>query len=438
MHMLSTSSFYWTILFAAGPLMNHVVESFATPHSNGATTLPVSNNLRRHDEYSRKQPTTPPVTTTVLRNTLLEDMDQHELLDYLNSETAVGLSFQEYLKRQTQKSYLENCVVFHNIASTDFDRIAESMEEVKVPSGATLITKGDTKDDSMYFVVNGKFECLGENSTLLTTYQKPGEFFGELALIFKGQPRQATIIASDDSAVYKLDKNAFLDCMQDSPVFDTAKQMLLKKYSSTRLRDILPNIEIRELLDLVNAKLQLKARSVASADSMFAFSMGASFSLLASLWSGGLKDANNGCPIFFTAATTSSSGLPIQAVSTFLAITAAMSQFKIPPSQDQTPEKKASKQISVSRILHKLGFGLTSLMWALVRAKAKAGSTSVIAFLQLQMVISILMESTKKKIMTGGVSSQKKKTSKSLLFATIASCSLLSYEAFRVLYFGKR
>ena len=365
--------------------------------------------------------------TTVIKSSSspFEEMDREALLEYMNGD-AMGLSFQDYQKREQQKHYLENCPVFNDVAPADLDRVAASMQEVQVAKGATLIQQGDIKGDAMYFLVEGQLVATN-NGTVLKIYQHPGEYFGELALIFKGQARKATIVASEKSIVYKLDKTAFRESMQDSPVFDTARKMLLKKYSSTRLRDVFPKIQINEILDLVKAKLLFQKNVV---NSLFSFALGAAFTVLASLWSGGVRDSRSGWPMLFDLSSSSNSAsmLPVRLVSALLTISAIMGHVSIP--NDERPTVTTNQR--VKRSLHKLGVGAMVLVWVRgIISKSKVGG-SAMALLLFQLLISIVLETTK-----GFTSSpvdgeaQAPQQPKSRFLPAIAACVVLGYEAIR-------
>lgn len=57
---------------------------------------------------------------------------------------------------------------------------------------------------------------VGEQPKYLKTY-KPGESFGELALLYN-TPRAATIIAKSDSILYGLDRATFNGVVKDAAI----------------------------------------------------------------------------------------------------------------------------------------------------------------------------------------------------------------------------
>lgn len=92
----------------------------------------------------------------------------------------------------------------------------DAIEEVKFESGAQVITEGD-QGDCMYVLESGSLDCskiIDGNAKNLKTYQ-PGEGFGELALLYNC-PRAATITATSDSSVWRLDRDTFNHIVKDS------------------------------------------------------------------------------------------------------------------------------------------------------------------------------------------------------------------------------
>merc|ERR1712176_1643107 len=136
----------------------------------------------------------------------------------------------------------------------------------------------------MYFLHDGEFKCYcvsssdddndnsekvgekKEKEVLLFEkyYRKKGDYFGELALLFD-QPRSATLVSTtDNSILYGLRKETVLKYIS-SPIYDTAKKIILQKYSSNQFwREIVFTGKIRldELRDLFKAKLQPKKKAV--------------------------------------------------------------------------------------------------------------------------------------------------------------------------------
>jgi CRP/FNR family transcriptional regulator, cyclic AMP receptor protein len=76
---------------------------------------------------------------------------------------------------------------------------------------AEVIVQAGEQGDSFYLMLDGRARVLGRSRVL-----RPGDFFGEMALI-DGGPRSATITATSPVRVMKLPRRAFLKALKADP-----------------------------------------------------------------------------------------------------------------------------------------------------------------------------------------------------------------------------
>lgn len=100
--------------------------------------------------------------------------------------------------------------LFERLRTRQLRGIAKSAKVVDYSSGEPIVQVGD-QGDSFYLVLEGRARVAGKSRTL-----KPGDFFGEMALI-DGGPRSATITATGDVRVMKLPRPAFLKALKQDP-----------------------------------------------------------------------------------------------------------------------------------------------------------------------------------------------------------------------------
>lgn len=108
--------------------------------------------------------------------------------------------------------------MFNALDDKEFQIVVDAIEEVKVQPNDIVIKEGD-QGDCMYVVEYGKLKCQkhfkgNPEPTHLKDY-KPGEGFGELALLYNA-PRAATIIATEESLLWKLDRDTFNHIVKDA------------------------------------------------------------------------------------------------------------------------------------------------------------------------------------------------------------------------------
>ena len=203
-------------------------------------------------------------------------IDEEALLEYLDDGDAGRISFEEFKELQQRERYLLECPLFQRCSPSDVSRIAKCMIPQNLTAGERLIEQG-ASGNFMYFLVQGLLDAVKKTNEsealIVATYSEPGTVFGELALLFD-QPRAASVTAKADSLVYRLDKAAFLDSVVESPIYQTAKGIILKKYQSQRLVDILPKVRLDEVAALLAARLLGRFSTKRLAKATATFSLG--------------------------------------------------------------------------------------------------------------------------------------------------------------------
>lgn len=107
---------------------------------------------------------------------------------------------------------------------------------VRVYQRSEVIFEQNTSGDEMYIVSSGRVRLYAERENgrrKLLAVLKPGEHFGEMALVDRS-PRSATAVAAQDNTrLVVLDKPKFLYLVQQQPEFTFA---IMEKLSA-RIRE---------------------------------------------------------------------------------------------------------------------------------------------------------------------------------------------------------
>ena len=171
----------------------------------------------------------------------------------------------EYVPRVIPKSdeqkerIKEKCLqsfIFNSLDEAELKTVIDSFEEKNYKVGDVVIKQGD-EGDVLYLVDTGELDCekvfkAGDPPTFLKTY-KPGESFGELALLYNA-PRAATIKAKTDALLWALDRECFNNIVKD------AAMRKREKYEDTLKKvEILQTIDPYELGQICDA---LKPESI--------------------------------------------------------------------------------------------------------------------------------------------------------------------------------
>ena len=135
---------------------------------------------------------------------------------------------------------LSKAFMFAYLENKEKEILVKAMEEKKIPKGQWVINQGDD-GDNLYIVDQGQLECYkrfskNEDPKLLKVYN-PGEFFGELALLYNA-PRAASIKAITDCVLFALDRETFNNIVKE---FEVKRR--------ERFEQIMSKVEILESMD---------------------------------------------------------------------------------------------------------------------------------------------------------------------------------------------
>ena len=123
-------------------------------------------------------------------------------------------------QKETIKSRCLQSFIFNALEDQDMISVIDAFEEKRYKAGEYVIKEGE-KGDVVFLVDTGELDCektfkKGDPPTYLKTY-KPGESFGELALLYNA-PRAATIKAKTDCLLWALDRGTFNNIVKEAAV----------------------------------------------------------------------------------------------------------------------------------------------------------------------------------------------------------------------------
>jgi CRP/FNR family transcriptional regulator, cyclic AMP receptor protein len=115
--------------------------------------------------------------------------------------------------RPTQRDWSEvisALPLFSRVPKRQIRALAKLAWVVDHAPGEVIVQAGE-QGNSMYLMLEGRARVVGKSRIL-----RPGDFFGEMALI-DGGPRSATIIAASQVRVMMLQRRAFLKVLKQNP-----------------------------------------------------------------------------------------------------------------------------------------------------------------------------------------------------------------------------
>jgi CRP-like cAMP-binding protein len=113
---------------------------------------------------------------------------------------------------------LRKVELFNTFHDDELLAIAERLKYAPFAKGDVITHQGAVAH-WLYMLINGEadvfLETQGQEKRKLSTL-RPGNFFGEMGLM-TGAPRTATVIATEDTECYQLDKASFQEVLQKRP-----------------------------------------------------------------------------------------------------------------------------------------------------------------------------------------------------------------------------
>jgi CRP-like cAMP-binding protein len=135
--------------------------------------------------------------------------------------------------RDEKLDLLHSIPLFDRFDRKHLERLGMLTEEVDVPAGKVLIRQSELGDDLMV-IVSGTVSVERDGAKINSL--KPGDFFGEIALIDRG-PRTATVTSDTPCRLLVINHRDFHALMDEFP--EVATQVLVTL--AHRLRSLDPS-----------------------------------------------------------------------------------------------------------------------------------------------------------------------------------------------------
>ncbi|MFH1729270.1 MAG: cyclic nucleotide-binding domain-containing protein [Pseudomonadota bacterium] len=169
-----------------------------------------------------------PRTASVISNEDAElyTLSKKSFLNYIVSHEDLGIRITDLIR---SSQILSKAKLFEKLNSSQIFTLASNSKIKEVKEDDIIVHEGEDGNE-FYFIVEGEFSVSKKEDTEeknITTL-KPGEYFGELALIMS-EPRNATVKATGFGKVISIDKSGFLEVFQNNEtvkaIFQIAKRV---------------------------------------------------------------------------------------------------------------------------------------------------------------------------------------------------------------------
>jgi cAMP-dependent protein kinase regulator len=222
-------------------------ETFATAFS---ATLPKSMNMRTH--VNKLNPAVALQTLMKPGQRVVKQGAHHlknifatpfDLLTYQPPTFAKSKPEQDFIRQALSQNF-----VFSGVATETLSALVLAFEKFEAVAGSVLIQQGDQGD---YFYILYKGTCTFQVNGNAVGEARPGDSFGELALLYTC-PRAATVQAVTDVTVFRVDQKSFRYLLRQQRV-DSEKEKLDLLAKIPFLADLHPT-DLQKLADVMTPR----------------------------------------------------------------------------------------------------------------------------------------------------------------------------------------
>jgi CRP-like cAMP-binding protein len=122
------------------------------------------------------------------------------------------------MRLDPSKEALGAVPLFAGLDDRELESIYTVARKRTYPKGSFILLEGDP-GDAFYLILAGEVKVVTQGADgreFILAVQRAGDFFGEMSL-FDGQPRSASVVATEDATLLILYKREFLDQVKHSP-----------------------------------------------------------------------------------------------------------------------------------------------------------------------------------------------------------------------------
>ena len=144
-------------------------------------------------------------------------------------------------------TWLEEKILHRKLIDSEKNQLDGVIECMQFSSGDTIMTEGE-RGGAMYLLRSGAVEILRESKGKQHRLRSvsEGALLGELTFL-SGEAVTATVVASQDSVLYKMDRSGYSKLMQANQDLVYAVFAYILSYTSSTIRQM--NEDHAEILD---------------------------------------------------------------------------------------------------------------------------------------------------------------------------------------------
>ena len=125
------------------------------------------------------------------------------------------------------KDFLKRTALFAQCSDTELDQVLGTARERTWDTGAKIVRAGDEGGRGFYLLIEGAAEVIRDGTVVATP--GPGDYFGEMALLLEGAPRNADVVATEPTTCLVMTQWDFRALLENHPDISTKVMMELAR-----------------------------------------------------------------------------------------------------------------------------------------------------------------------------------------------------------------
>jgi len=126
----------------------------------------------------------------------------------------------------TKAEALARAPLFQNLSKQELGELAKATEDLEVEEGKVLMREGDLGRE-FFVIVEGDVSVTKDGDEIRSL--GPGDFFGEIALIYEDARRTATVTAKSPLRFFVLTRQSFRSLLEHQPEIEAKVMAALEE-----------------------------------------------------------------------------------------------------------------------------------------------------------------------------------------------------------------
>jgi len=126
----------------------------------------------------------------------------------------------------TKAEALARAPLFQNLSKQELGELAKATEDLEVEKGKVLMREGDLGRE-FFVIVEGDVSVTKDGDEIRSL--GPGDFFGEIALIYEDARRTATVTAKSPLRFFVLTRQSFRSLLEHQPEIEAKVMAALEE-----------------------------------------------------------------------------------------------------------------------------------------------------------------------------------------------------------------